>query len=232
MQDREFALKELCEAARVTERTVRYYIAEGLLPPPTGVKSQSRYTARHLERLQLIQSLKEQDFSLRQIKSLLEGKAAETIKPLLDPASFSEQAAEFLNRQAAPPPPESKLFSNPFNPANPTGPGEQAGNLPGVFQSLNQAGFNPTNHAGTKNPHPLQMGFTRSWPDGIFPVFEQNVRPAEPKPETPAPAELSHLWEKVVIAPGIELMLDKTLADQHRTALLDLTEQIKRKLGQ
>src|SRR5690349_18596297 len=103
MQDREFDLKELCEAGNVTERTVRYYIAEGLLPPPVGIKSQSRYTTAHLERLQLIQSLKEKDFSLRQIKTLLEGKAAEAIKPLLDPASFSEHAAEFLSRYPTPP---------------------------------------------------------------------------------------------------------------------------------
>jgi DNA-binding transcriptional MerR regulator len=231
MQDREFDLKELCEAASVTERTVRYYIAEGLLPPPTGVKSQSRYTTGHLERLRLIQSLKEQDFSLRQIKTLLEGKAAETVKPLLDPASFSEQAVEFLRRQPAPPP--TKAYASPFNPVNPATPSEPSGNIPGVFQALNQASLtNPANHAGTKAPHPLQMGFTRSWPNEISPVFEQDSRPAEPDPETPAPAELSQLWEKVVIAPGIELMLDKTIADQHRAALSNLAEVIKRKLGQ
>src|SRR5690349_20684978 len=89
----EFDLKELCEAAHVTERTVRYYIAEGLLPPPVGIKSQSRYTTVHLERLQLIQRLKEQDFSLRQIKTLLEGKDAANLTPLLDPAYLADEDA-------------------------------------------------------------------------------------------------------------------------------------------
>lgn len=230
MQDQEFDLKELCEAAHVTERTVRYYIAEGLLPPPTGVKSQSRYTPAHLERLRLIQNLKEQDLSLRQIKTLLEGKAAETIKPLLDPSSFSEQAADFLSRY--PTPPRAKPYASPFNPANSINPGEPSGSTPGVFQSLNQAGLNPTNPAGTKVPHPLQMGFTRSWPNELSQVFEQETKAAEPALETPAPVELSLLWEKLIIAPGIELMLDKTIADRNRAALSNLAEQIKRKLGQ
>lgn len=229
MEEREFDLKELCEAAHVTERTVRYYIAEGLLPPPVGVKSQSRYTNEHLERLQLIQDLKEQDFSLRQIKTLLEGKASESIKPLLEPASFSEQAAEFLNRHAALPSSQMKPYANPFNPVQPD---EPEGSAFGVFQSLNQKGINPIKQTGTKIPHSLQMGFTRSWPNEIAQVFEQNAKPDEPVSETPGPTELSQLWEKVVIAPGIELMLDKTIADRHRDTLSNLAEQIKRKLGQ
>jgi DNA-binding transcriptional MerR regulator len=227
MQDWEFDLKELCEAAHVTERTVRYYIAEGLLPPPVGVKSQSRYTTAHLERLQLIQNLKEQDFSLRQIKALLEGKASDTIKPLLEASDFAGQAAEFLNRQPAPPQP--KPHGNPFSTGN---QGEQAGNSFGVFQSLNRSGYSPTKPAGVNPPHPLQMGFTRSWPGEIAQGFERTTNPAELGPESAAANELSNLWEKLTIAPGIELMLDKNIADRYRANLPNLAEQIKRKLGQ
>jgi DNA-binding transcriptional MerR regulator len=227
MQDREFDLKELCEAAHVTERTVRYYIAEGLLSPPVGLKSQSRYTTEHLERLQLIQNLKEQDFSLRQIKALLEGNASANIKPLLEASDFAGQAAEFLNRQPAPP--QAKPYGNPFNPAS---QGEQAGNSSGVYQSLNRAGYNPTKPAGVNPPHPLQMGFTRSWPGETAQGLEREVKPVEPGPENTPSNELSNLWEKLTIAPGIELLLDKNIADRYRANLPNLAEQIKRKLDQ
>lgn len=230
-QDREFDLKELCEAANVTERTVRYYIAEGLLPPPVGVKSQSRYTTEHLERLKLIQNLKEQDFSLRQIKALLEGKVSDNIKPLLESADFAGQAAEFLNRY--PTPPQPKPYGNPFGTTgSAANQGEQAGNNFGVFQSLNRTGFSPTKPAPTNQPHPLQMGFTRSWPGEIAQNFERETKPSEVNPENPSSNELSNLWEKLTIAPGIELMLDKNIADHYRANLANLAEVIKRKLGQ
>ncbi|MBN9390408.1 MAG: MerR family transcriptional regulator [Chloroflexi bacterium] len=230
-QDLEFDLKELCEAAHVTERTVRYYIAEGLLPPPVGVKSQSRYTTKHLERLQLIQNLKEQDFSLRQIKSLLEGKVSDNIKPLLEASDFATQATEFLNRQ--PTPPQPKPYGNPFGTAiSPTTQDEQAGNNFGVYQSLNRAGYSPTKPTGNNPPHPLQMGFTRSWPGETGQNLEREAKPAEPGPENTASNELSNLWEKLTIAPGIELMLDKNIADRYRANLPNLAEVIKRKLGQ
>ncbi len=39
-----YSLEELTERAGVTVRTVRYYIAEGLLPPPVGGCPRSAYT--------------------------------------------------------------------------------------------------------------------------------------------------------------------------------------------
>ena len=43
-------LAELTEAADVSVRTVRYYIAEGLLPPPEGSGPGSAYARGHLDR--------------------------------------------------------------------------------------------------------------------------------------------------------------------------------------
>lgn len=216
-QAEEFDLKELCEAAHVTERTVRYYIAEGLLPPPVGVRSQSRYTAAHLERLQLIQQLKEQDFSLRQIKQLLAGKDTASLQPLLDPAYLADEVVEPIPAQ----PLHGPIGQSNFN--------EPSGG-PGVFQALNRLDPNFDRRGDTRPTHSLKMGFTRSWTTGT---------PQIPTPESGTPeethkaeAELSHLWEKFSIAPGIELMLDKTIADQHRASLAALAEQIKSKLGQ
>ena len=223
MDKLDFDLKELSEAAQVTERTVRYYIAEGLLPPPLGVRSQSRYTTEHLERLHLIQRLKEQDFSLRQIKALLEGKTATGIMPLLEPVYLSGETEE-LSAQTLP----LQLLPAQDSNVNLT---EIAGTT-GIFQSLNQPGINPSRQVETKAPHALKMGFTRSWPTATPQPPGQDTESPEPTPNLTSASELSQLWEKLTIAPGVELMLDKTIADRHRTSLSNLAEQIKRKLNQ
>jgi DNA-binding transcriptional MerR regulator len=69
-----YSLKELCQTSDVTERTVRYYIKEGLLPPPIGTGPLSRYTYEHWLRLQFIRRLKEEFLPLSEIKSLLADK--------------------------------------------------------------------------------------------------------------------------------------------------------------
>jgi DNA-binding transcriptional MerR regulator len=66
-----YSLKELCKEARVTERTVRYYIQEGLLPPPKGVGVFARYDQNHLLRLKLIRRLKEEYLPLAEIRNRL-----------------------------------------------------------------------------------------------------------------------------------------------------------------
>jgi DNA-binding transcriptional MerR regulator len=219
MENSEFSLKELCEAAHVTERTVRYYITEGLLPPPQGARAQSRYTPGHLERLQLIQRLKEQDFSLRQIKALLDEKAGPELKPLLNPVYFAGENEEFTGLTAPrQPAPEASFKNN--NPPQTTIPPLV------LFQSLNRPGQSSTRPVEAKPAHPLIMGFARSWtPDP--PEIE-----SDPTLDSAEAQELSQVWEKLTIGPGIELLLEKTIADRNRPHLANLADQIKRKLSQ
>jgi DNA-binding transcriptional MerR regulator len=80
----EFTLGELTDAAGVSVRTVRYYIAEGLLPPPKGAGPSSIYTSGHLDRLRLIQRLKAAYFPLKEIRRRLAGLADEEVGALLD----------------------------------------------------------------------------------------------------------------------------------------------------
>ena len=77
------SLGELTEAARVSVRTVRYYIAEGLLPPPEGTGPGSAYTQGHLDRLRLIQRLKEAYLPLKEIRRRLSGLGDDDVRRLL-----------------------------------------------------------------------------------------------------------------------------------------------------
>jgi DNA-binding transcriptional MerR regulator len=63
-----YRIAELAQATGLTPRTIRFYVAEGLLPPPEGAGPAAVYTAGHRDRLQLITSLKDQYLPLKEIR--------------------------------------------------------------------------------------------------------------------------------------------------------------------
>jgi DNA-binding transcriptional MerR regulator len=67
-----YSLNELTQATGVTPRTVRYYVSEGLLPPPVAAGPRSHYTESHLQRLRLIGHLKDAYLPLREIRRRLQ----------------------------------------------------------------------------------------------------------------------------------------------------------------
>jgi DNA-binding transcriptional MerR regulator len=78
-------LGELTAEADVSVRTVRYYIAEGLLPPPEGSGPGSAYTKGHLDRLRLIQRLKNAYLPLKEIRRRLSGLSDDEVRSVLAP---------------------------------------------------------------------------------------------------------------------------------------------------
>ncbi len=96
-------LADLTEAADVSTRTVRYYIAEGLLPPPEGAGPSSVYTAGHLARLRLIQRLKAAYWPLKEIRRRLAGLSdAEVERALLEMDFAPEEAPAHADAAMAP----------------------------------------------------------------------------------------------------------------------------------
>ena len=66
-------IAELAERAGVTPRTIRFYVAEGLLPPPGGRGQQRSYSREHLDRLGEIRRLKASYLPLQEIRRRLHG---------------------------------------------------------------------------------------------------------------------------------------------------------------
>jgi DNA-binding transcriptional MerR regulator len=78
------SIAEIAALAGVTPRTVRYYVAEGLLPPPEGAGQQRVYTSEHLLRLQAIKALKATYLPLGEIRRRLAGTSAADLKQLAE----------------------------------------------------------------------------------------------------------------------------------------------------
>jgi DNA-binding transcriptional MerR regulator len=71
MPDAVYTLADLCDLADVTPRTVRYYIAQGLLRPPGTTGPGARYDDGHLARLRLVRRLQRDHLPLAEIRSRL-----------------------------------------------------------------------------------------------------------------------------------------------------------------
>ncbi|HEY0866358.1 MAG TPA: MerR family transcriptional regulator [Fimbriimonas sp.] len=104
-----FTIDELVEAAnsvlrdnprlQVAKRTVRYYIAEGIVPPPTGAPKYARYPFESLLRIVGARSLLDQGVPLERSREMLDRLLKERGSQAVS------QVEEWLTRQENPPPP-------------------------------------------------------------------------------------------------------------------------------
>jgi DNA-binding transcriptional MerR regulator len=104
-----FTIGELAQVADVTTRTIRYYVEQGLIPPPRGGGRAASYGEEHLRRLELIKLLKEEFLPLNEIKALLAGLDDDAVRDLLtgkrqpSPPPAPETAKEYLRALLNPP---------------------------------------------------------------------------------------------------------------------------------
>ncbi|MEO8229047.1 MAG: MerR family transcriptional regulator [Chloroflexota bacterium] len=95
--DNAYSLQDLADLANVSPRTIRYYVAQGLLPSPGQVGPGAHYTDAHLARLRLIRRLQRDHLPLAEIRAKLAALDDETIASLVE------------GEAAAPPPSSSAL---------------------------------------------------------------------------------------------------------------------------
>jgi len=67
-------IRELVALTGISERQVRYLIAEGFMPPPTGGRAMADYGETHVEAIQRYMRLRELGFPPAAIRKLLEAK--------------------------------------------------------------------------------------------------------------------------------------------------------------
>ena len=79
-----YDLAELSDRAGVSQRTVRYYIQQGLLPSPETRGPGAHYGPEHLDRLRLIRRLQREHLPLAEIRRRLEALDAAAIRRLVE----------------------------------------------------------------------------------------------------------------------------------------------------
>jgi DNA-binding transcriptional MerR regulator len=181
----------IADVAAVTEtpiRTIRYYIAQGLLPSAGKTGPAARYDGAFVARLRAIRRLQEAHLPLAVIQATLEGLDEAGVREIVErPEQVpADSASDYVKR----------LLS-----------GESA---PGVREQ------------SVDYPDTLFMaapGMPAAWPDLSEPTVE------------PAPPDRSH-WERIVLAPGVELHVRRPNArasTKRVERLVEFAQQLFRK---
>lgn len=67
----QFDINQLADLTGYSVRSIRYYVQQGLVDKPEGVKRQAFYKSLHLEQLMLIKKGQEAGFSLERINQMI-----------------------------------------------------------------------------------------------------------------------------------------------------------------
>ena len=91
---------ELSDRTKVSPRTIRYYIQQGLLPAPEARGPGAHYGAEHVDKLRLIRRLQQEHLPLSEIRKRIEKLAPEEVKRVLErkPDYRADSASEYVRR--------------------------------------------------------------------------------------------------------------------------------------
>ncbi len=226
MEKISYNLKELCRTANVTERTVRYYIKEGLLPPPIGSGPFSRYGYEHWLRLAFVRRLKEEFLPLNEIKTLLSTKSVDELVELAQRVGLTETS------QAEPTPPtEGDRLGQLLQPA-PTALRQQLNPTyrptePTPVRPLGRPNLTPLPMPQNSLPTPTPINANVApWPRGTGRMAMQPPSFYPNEEDEP----LGDEWERLEIAPGVELHVQKGVRQDRRKTLEKVLEEARRLL--
>jgi DNA-binding transcriptional MerR regulator len=181
---------ELAAQAGTTVRTVRYYVAQGLLPGPVGLGPRSAYTYEHLVRLGAIRALKARYLPLAEIGRQLAGLTLEEMEAL----AAAPEDGEPLD-----------AVGRPLGGSVPTATRAGGGGLAAARAGAAVGGFGLPSARRA-----LRRGTASS---------------------TPLPPVGSNLWQRVLLAPGVELSFQLSGDDARDAAIVELIEQATRRLA-
>lgn len=93
----QYRIGELAKKAKVTRRTIHYYISKGLLPPAEGAGVGSYYSDEHLNRILLIKKLQDKYLPLEKIKEIITRLSLNEVIEHLD--TVEEEQDDFIQHK-------------------------------------------------------------------------------------------------------------------------------------
>ncbi len=93
-------LLELSDRSKVSTRTIRYYIQQGLIPAPETRGPGAHYGPEHVDRLRLIRRLQQEHLPLSEIRKRIEKLSPEEIRRVVEtePEPSPTSASEYVRR--------------------------------------------------------------------------------------------------------------------------------------
>ena len=188
--DARYTLTELADLAGVTPRTVRYYLAQGLLPAVGVAGPGAKYDDTHLARLRVIRRLQREHQPLAEIRRRLEALGdADVLAIAAEPAPEppSDSALDYIRRVTASAPIGVREAPAVYRPA-----------LPRRMRSYEPSSLDIP--AAPAAPAIAPMPPSTALPPGV----------ADTPLVPPYRIERSQ-WERVVLGPDVELHIRRPL---------------------
>jgi DNA-binding transcriptional MerR regulator len=210
MPDGTYSLADLCDLADVTPRTVRYYIAQGLLRSPGTTGPGARYDDGHLARLRLIRRLQREHLPLAEIRARL--------------AALTDDEAIARAEGPAEPPVDSALDYV----RGVLGAGAlRASSRVAARRAVEPASARVLVSEGIPAPaaFPRAAELPQSAP--AAPAAPAAAAPAAG--QAPSAPDRSH-WERYTLAPDVELHVRRPLTRSQNRAVASLVEAARRLL--
>ena len=191
-----FSIEELAEAVGLSVRTIRYYIAEGLLPGPGARGKAATYGEEHVLRLRLIRLFSERHMPLAEMQQLLGQLSVDEVRALLEE---EEQRARTLQQSA------QQQTAREY--------------VAGLLKNAQTARHESSRGSDSRQPG----GQMPHVPLPIAPPAVPAPRPM-PLPSVPAPPVRGYTseeaWRRWELAPGVELHI-RADAEQRQRHLIE-----------
>lgn len=186
LTDPDYTLAELASLTGVSPRTIRYYVAQGLLPSPEGAGPATRYPAAALARLKLVRQLQRGHLPLAEIRrrltTLTDGEIVE-LAAVPEPAPPADSALEYVRSLLGSEPPLARTLPSAAMRVTPQ------------LLRLSEA---PTTYDDLQLP-----------PQGPTP---RRMPPGRPPGPAGMPIAERSQWEHIVIEPDVELHVRRPLS--------------------
>jgi len=218
-EEQRWTIGDLADLAGVTPRTIRYYNAEGLLPPPESRGKYALYTREHLQRLRLIARLKAAYLPLSEIRERLNQLSPEQMTQLLEGAeapraAAAETAADYV----------AQILHPPIVPLDPPRPIGYKPAISGTAHKL-QARASLVDAADVEQSTPGSPPHLHP-PRGSILSYLAPEHPAEAGVHPHA--EQHETWQRLALAPGVELHLRQPLPPEIEERTVRLVEAARR----
>jgi DNA-binding transcriptional MerR regulator len=203
-------------------RTIRFYISEGLLPPPQAHGRYSVYDEEYLTRIELIKLLKNAYLPLKEIKRMVESLSKAEIESMLHKLSEPGSPAPLTSPQA----PASVPQASPAKVI-------KEGGLPEALDYISRVLKSQAAPAASRTPPAVPAA--PAMPKLVNPPSHPLARARAGLPELEAdagtslaqPEESPSSWRRYTIQPGVELLVSEQVYHQFAPSISKIVAQVK-----
>lgn len=210
-----FTIGELAKEAGVSVRTIRFYIDEGLIPPPEVRGRNTLYGEEYLDRIELIRRLKEAYLPLREIQQRLQRLSDAAVRELLGKEGQTEPDVPIPSQHVEKTSEPKTTSSRPINQTSKTA--ESA--IEYITRLLDIHGM-PSRDLNQPQPAPAAKSF------GLG-IDQSNPPPVTPSSAPPLTPQTT--WQRIILSPGIELHISQSIRNEKRTEtqrLIQMAQQL------